>query len=233
MAPRRGRCRRQDRGRGGNPCRPAGAFLRRCDRRIGAQGAPEPPRGRHGLPAAHRPRCAGTLPHDRRVRDHRRGLHHLRLAPGAGRRLGDRRQGAAHAPRDRTDHDRRAAARRTVARRVRKAPLSRPPPDREKGRRGTDRRFLYLQPVGALDHLQGAVPRGKPRRFLSRPHEQIVREPGRDLPPALFHQHLPAMVAGPALPLPRPQWRDQHDPRQQELDEEPRDQDGQPRLRRA
>ena len=83
-----------------------------------------------------------TLPHDRRGRDHRRGLHHLWLAPGAGRRVGDRRQGAAHAARDRADHDRRAAARRSVARRVRKAALSRPPPDREKGDRGADRRLL-------------------------------------------------------------------------------------------
>ena len=173
------------------------------------------------------------MPHDRRIRNHRRGLHHLRLAPGAGRRVGDRRQGAAHAPRNRTDHDRGAPARRPVDRRIRKAALSRPPPHRKEGDRGTDRRFLYLQPVGAVDHLQGTVPRRKSGGFLSRPCEQAVRKPGRDLSPALFDQHLPAMVARPAVPHPRPQWRNQHDPRQQELDEEPRNQDGEPRLRRA
>src|SRR3546814_20780265 len=87
---------------------------------------------------------------------------------------------------------------------IRKAALSGPPPHREKGDRGADRRFLYLQPVVPLDHLQGAVPRREPRRILSRPHEQAVRKPGRNLSPALFDQHLSAMVAGPALPHPRP-----------------------------
>src|SRR3546814_13892352 len=67
---------------------------------------------------------------------------------------------------------------------IRKAALSGPPPHREKGDRGADRRFLYLQPVVPLDHLQGAVPRREPRRILSRPHEQAVRKPGRNLSPA-------------------------------------------------
>ena len=34
-------------------------------------------------------------------------------------------------------------------------------------------------------------------------HGRALREPRRDLPPALFDQHLPAMVAGAAVPLPR------------------------------
>jgi hypothetical protein len=47
--------------------------------------------------------------------------------------------------------------------------------------------------------------------------------PLRDLPPALFDQHLPDLAAGAALPHARPQRRDQHAARQRQLDEEPRD----------
>jgi glutamate synthase (NADPH/NADH) large chain len=36
--------------------------------------------------------------------------------------------------------------------------------------------------------------------LLSRPDGRPLRKPGRDLPPALFDQHLPAMVAGAAVP---------------------------------
>ncbi len=111
VAPRRGRCRRQDRRRRRPPCRAARALLRRCDREWRAQAWPGPARRRHDLPAAHRSRRAGELPHDRRERDHRFRLHHLRLAAGARRRLGDRRQGDADAPRDRADHDPGPAAR--------------------------------------------------------------------------------------------------------------------------
>jgi glutamate synthase (NADPH/NADH) large chain len=52
-----------------------------------------------------------AVPHDRRGRNHRGGLYHLWLASGAGRCLGHRRKGAAHPPRNRADHDRRADAR--------------------------------------------------------------------------------------------------------------------------
>ena len=51
----------------------------------------------------------------------------------------------------------------------------------------------------------------------------------RDLPPALFDQHLPDLAAGAALPHARPQRRDQHAPRQRQLDEEPRDAHGRTR----
>src|SRR3546814_2302072 len=62
----------------------------------------------------------------------------------------------------------------------------------------TDTPFPYttlFRSVVPLDHLQGIVPRREPGRFLPRPHQPIVRKPGRDLPPALFDQHLSAMVA--------------------------------------
>ncbi|TNN04625.1 Glutamate synthase [NADPH] large chain, partial [Schistosoma japonicum] len=105
-------CGRQDRRRCRPACRSAAPFLRRCDRRVGAQGPAQPAGGRHDLHAAHRSGRAGNLPHHRRERHHRGGLHHLWLAPGAGRRLGHRHEGAGDAPRDRADHDRRADARR-------------------------------------------------------------------------------------------------------------------------
>ena len=41
----------------------------------------------------------------------------------------------------------------------------------------------------------------------------------RDLPPALFDQHLPHLAARPALPHACPQRRDQHPARQRQLDE--------------
>jgi hypothetical protein len=44
-----------------------------------------------------------------------------------------------------------------------------------------------------------------------------------DLPPALFDQHLPAVVAGAAVPHAGPQRRDQHAEGQHQLDEKPRD----------
>ncbi len=55
---------------------------------------------------------------------------------------------------------------------------------------------------------------------------------------AIFHQRystntFPQWWLAQPFPLPRAQRRDQHDPRQQELDAEPRDPHGQPRVRRA
>src|SRR3546814_1466185 len=93
----------------------------------------------------------------------------------------------------------------------------------------TDTPFPYttlFRSVVPLDHLQGIVPRREPGRFLPRPHQPIVRKPGRDLPPALFDQHLSVMVARPPLSHPPPDWRDQHDPQQLDLDKMPRDKDG-------
>ena len=51
----------------------------------------------------------------------------------------------------------------------------------------------------------------------------------RDLSPALFDQHLPALAAGAAVPHARAQRRDQHAQGQRQLDEEPRDPHGRPR----
>jgi hypothetical protein len=85
----------------------------------------------------------------------------------------------------------------------------------------------------ACPDLQGHVPRRGYRQLLSRLERPALRFGGRNLSPALFDQHLPAMAAGPALPHARAQWRDQHHLGQHQLDEEPRDQDGLGRVRRA
>ena len=73
------------------------------------------------------------------------------------------------------------------------------------------------------EQLSNFYPDLKDERFVSRV---------RDLPPALFDQHLPDMAAGPALPHARAQWRDQHAEGQRQLDEEPRVQDGVGTVRR-
>ena len=51
---------------------------------------------------------------------------------------------------------------------------------------------------------KGAVPRGEPVGLLSRPGRSALRIARRDLSSALFHQHVPAMVAGAAVPVPGP-----------------------------
>ena len=119
--------------------------VREFERR-GARGRPH--RRRHGVPAAHRPRRAGALPHHRRDRDPALRPHHPGLAPGAGRHLGDRREGQRDAARDRADPDR---PRRPQARqpRVREAALHPAPAHGEGGDRREHRRVLRLLALAA------------------------------------------------------------------------------------
>ena len=98
---------------------------------------------------------------------------------------------------------------------------------------GGDPRFLHLLDVVPVDHLQGHDAGRGGQRLLSRPHGRAVRERLRDLSPALFDQHLPALVAGPAVPDARAQRRDQHAQGQPQLDAEPRDPHGVELFRRA
>ena len=183
------------------------------------------------LPAAHRLCGAGSLPHHRRIRNPALRLLHLRLAPGAGRHLRDRRKGQRHAPRDRADHVRRRRrldieelerelylCRRRIEKRVREAAIA---------------GFLHLLAVVALADLQGHVPGRAAFELLSRPERRALRLGLRDLPSALFDQHLPDLAAGPAVPHARPQRRDQYAEGQRQLDEEPRVQDGVDAVRRA
>ena len=222
VAPRRRRRRRQDGRRRGSPRRdPAGLLQGIYPRRQRRAPAGRTHRGRHGVPAAHRPRRAGALPHHRRDRDPAFRPHDPGLAPGAGRHLGHRRQGQRDTARDRADPDR---PRRREARqpRVREAALH-PAPSHGEGRaRREHRRVLRLLALLPVGRLQGHVPRRAPVDLLSRPARRALHLALRDLPPALFDQHLPAMEAGAALPRARAQRRDQHHPGQRQLDEEPR-----------
>ena len=59
---------------------------------------------------------------------------------------------------------------------------------------------LYRLAVLPVDHLQGHDAGGAGGEFLPRPDGRAVRERLRDLSPALFDQHLPAVVAGAAVP---------------------------------
>ncbi len=59
--------------------------------------------------------AAGSLPDHRRERDPGLRLRHPRLAPGAGRHQGHRRQGDRHPARDRADHHRQSARDRTTS----------------------------------------------------------------------------------------------------------------------
>ena len=80
------------------------------------------------------------------------------------------------------------------------------------------RRFAVEPHAG----LQRPVRRASAAGVLSRPARSRLRErPGR-LPPALQHQHLPDLAAGPAVPTAGPQRRDQHAARQSRLDAGPR-----------
>ena len=77
-----------------------------------------------------------------------------------------------------------------------------------------------LPGVDLLPHgrLQGHVPGRPARHLLSGPARQGFRERARAGAPALLHQHVPDLVARASLPDDRPQRRDQHAARQQQLD---------------
>ena len=183
LAPRRRRRRRQDRRRRG-PAHPSAARLlrRRGASATGHAARRRAHRHRHDLPAAHRLRRAGNLPHDRRGRDPALRLLHLRLAPSAGRHLRHRRKGERDAPRDRTDHVRHRPKKRRRGDRARS--LHHPPPHRNAGAQGLDPELLRLLAVHALADLQGHVP----RRTARRRSIPICNDARFVSPMAIFHQ---------------------------------------------
>ena len=77
-----------------------------------------------------------------------------------------------------------------------------------------------LPGVDLLPHgrLQGHVPGRPAQHLLSRPARHGFRERARAGASALLDQHLPDLVARASLPDDRPQRRDQHAARQQQLD---------------
>ena len=123
----------------------------------------------------------------------------------AGLRPGDRGSTGAVRRRPTTRHRRRLRAparHRPTPRRDRRTRR------RWRGRRAVDPVLVLsddrLQGSGRRRASAGAVPgpAGGPQRRL------------RGLPPAVRHQHAPGLAARPAVPLDRPQRRDQHGPRQ-------------------
>ncbi len=128
----------------------------------------------------------------------RMGHYDLWLAARAGGRDLPRREGQRDASRDRADHHLERQGRRRGAFRARA--LRDPAADREGGGGGGDHPDVHRLAVLPVDHLQGDDAGRAGGGVLSRPDGPALRERLRDLPPALFHQHLPAMVAGPALP---------------------------------
>ena len=88
--------------------------------------------------------------------------------------------------------------------------------------RARDRRLLLRLAVGPDHHLQGDAHLPPAGRLLPRPVRRAGdQRPGPGALP-LLHQHLPVVAAGPSLPVPGPQRRDQHPGRQPQLDAGPR-----------
>ena len=76
--------------------------------------------------------------------------------------------------------------------------------------------------VGPDHRLQGHAHLPPAGRVLPRPVRRAADQRAGPGPLPLLHQHLPVVAAGPSLPLPGPQRRDQHPGRQPQLDAGPR-----------
>src|SRR6478736_2570356 len=205
--PRRGRCggeqRRRRRHPDADPRRvPAGRRRRRAAAR-------RPVRDRHGVPTAGRrgARRRGA----RRRGDGGRG--EARRA-GVARRAGDGRPGR---PDRALVHAGVPPARRggpvARARRHRPGPPGVPP---AQARRARARRVLRLA-VGPHAVLQGHAHHRPAGAVLRGPLGPPVRLRDRAGALAVLHQHVPVLAAGAAVPVDRPQRRDQHGARQPQL----------------
>ena len=199
VAPRRGRCRRQDRRRRRHPCRDPAGLLRAT---MSRESRGHEPAGRAASPSAWCSCRAPTSARRSAAAPSSRprscaSATRSRLAPGAGRHLGDRREGQRHAARDRADPDRprRARARRPrvraqlyiIRRRIEKAAIAE-----------NIGEFYVCSLSLPLGDLQGHVPGRAAVGLLSRPARRALRLALRDLPPALFDQHLPATGSWPS-----------------------------------
>jgi hypothetical protein len=235
--PRRHRHRRQDGRRRRAPHPDPPQALPPSDlAKLGARVEPRPqhrPRRRHGLPPAR----GRTRP--REVPAHRRGSPPATTSWSLyGWREGPRRS------------LRRSATRRTQARPRHRAGPLRPPRQSMSGRTSSNDAIYLCRKVveGSILHRRiqrsstsAPCPRGRsstracssPRSFpsfyldLKSPDFEIR---ARRAPPALLHEHLPAVAPGPALPHALPQRRNQHAGGESELDARPRGRDGLSRL---
>ena len=106
---------------------------------------------------------------------------------------------------------------------VRAPALSHAPPHRKRdcGFRYRGHGGIFLRPLVLLSHhhLQGPDAGPADRKVLLRAGQPTGHERPRSGSPALLHQHFPQLEAGAPLSLRRPQRRNQHHPRQRELDE--------------
>ena len=142
---------------------------------------------------------------------------------GAGR--GGRRVAPGRGPGHRRPVRPRSAQRRPAPhrRRLRAAPRRRPTPAGDGGPGRRRRRGRAVRALGVVsdDRLQGPRRRRPPGRALSGP-ARARRGRLRDLPPALRDEHPSGLAARPAVPLDRPQRRDQHGARQSRAGPRPR-----------
>ena len=110
-----------------------------------------------------------------------------------------------------------------AAGRGRPGPGPRPPGLRPpQAGRARDRRLLLRVAVGPHHRLQGHAHLPPAGRVLPRPVRRAADQRAGPGALALLHQHLPVVAAGPPLPVPGPQRRDQHAGRQPQLDAGPR-----------
>ena len=175
--------------------------------------------GRRAVPAARRGLAAGDHGHLRRNRG--AGRHEgSRLARRADRQFDARRIGQADRagaqaglPRAQPDDAVGAGFR---------APALHPPQDHllDALRPARAAPFPLLPGVDLVPHadLQGHVPRRSAQHLLPGSARSGLRERARADAPALLDQHVPDLVARASLPHDRPQRRDQHAARQQQLD---------------
>ncbi len=88
--------------------------------------------------------------------------------------------------------------------------------------RARDRRVLSGVAVGPHHRLQGDAHLTPTGRVLPRSVRRAGGQRVGARPLEVLHQHLPLVAAGPSLPVPGPQRRDQHPGRQPQLDAGPR-----------
>ena len=93
--------------------------------------------------------------------------------------------------------------------------------------------FAYLPSLSCSTIVyKGMLRADQIESILPGPDRPRRRDRARAGAPALQHQHVPLLGARPAVPLPRPQRRDQHPARQPQLDARPRVAAAVERLRR-
>ena len=218
--PRRLRVGGQHRGRGRHPD-PDAACLQRGGLQEGPHRPPRPRplRQRHHLPAA-QPHRAPPGRAEVRADGAVRGPARARLA--------HRTHEQRHARRDRAllravhaaglhrapGRDRRRPRFRAQALRDPQARLQRDPHLDDRGRRV----LVHREPVGADVRLQGHAAHDAARPVFRRPAQPAHGDGAGAGALPVQHQHLPELGPRAPLSLHRPQRRDQHRPRQRELD---------------